>query len=216
MATATGRSTSAPRCPTAPHTVRAVATDGDDGNTATDGGTFTVDTETEVAIVAPAEGATVGGPRPTISSSAEAGASVVVSVDGTEIGTVVAGADGTWSVRVTFDLTDGRPRRERDGDRRGRGTPRRTRSTSRSAGSTPTATASSTPRVPVDAVPRHRHGRQPGLRRSGRRRRRDPDRGRVPGRDELPRQRQRHDPGLPRSGRRRRRHPHAGRRFRIA
>jgi MYXO-CTERM domain-containing protein len=89
-----------------PHTVRAVATDVD-GDSATDASSFVVDTETEVSIDAPANGATVPGPRPTIVGMAEPGASVVVSIGGTEIGTVTADAAGRWSVRASSDLAPG-------------------------------------------------------------------------------------------------------------
>ena len=88
------------------HTVRAVATDLD-GDSATDAGSFGVDTETEVAIDAPANGATVPGPRPMIVGTAEARASVVVSIDGTEIGVAPADAVGRWSVRAASDLAAG-------------------------------------------------------------------------------------------------------------
>jgi len=88
------------------HSVRAVATDAD-GNSATDATSFVVDTETEVSIDAPANGATVPGPRPTIVGTAEPGASVVVSIGGTEIGTVTADAAGRWSVRASSDLAPG-------------------------------------------------------------------------------------------------------------
>jgi MYXO-CTERM domain-containing protein len=86
--------------------VRAVATDAD-GNSATDASSFVVDTETEVSIDAPANGSTVPGPRPTIVGIAEPGASVVVSIGGTEIGTVTADAAGRWSVRASSDLAPG-------------------------------------------------------------------------------------------------------------
>ena len=88
------------------HTVRAVATDAD-GDSATDAGSFGVDTETDVSIVAPANGSTVPGPRPTIVGRAEPGASVVVSIGDVEIGTVTADAGGLWSVRASSDLAVG-------------------------------------------------------------------------------------------------------------
>ncbi|MCB9599259.1 MAG: hypothetical protein H6720_02710 [Sandaracinus sp.] len=88
------------------HVVRAVAID-DMGRTATDTVSGFVDTETEVEIVGPAEAATVPGPRPTISGTAEPGATVVVSIDGTEVGSVIADAAGLWSVRADSDLAEG-------------------------------------------------------------------------------------------------------------
>ncbi|MBN8615677.1 MAG: hypothetical protein J0L92_34095, partial [Deltaproteobacteria bacterium] len=88
------------------HTVRAVARDAS-GNTATASSSFVVDTTTSVTITRPTEGATVGSARPTYRGVAEAGATVVVSVDGTEIGTVVAGEDGLWSIPQPSDLAEG-------------------------------------------------------------------------------------------------------------
>jgi hypothetical protein len=89
-----------------PHAARAVATDAA-GNAATDGSGFIVDTSTAVAITAPADGATIGTPRPTIRGTAEPGAMVEVSVDGAVIGTVTAAADGSWSLRVPADVAAG-------------------------------------------------------------------------------------------------------------
>lgn len=89
-----------------PHTVRAVAVDAE-GDTATAADAFVVDTGTDVVIDAPVDGATVPGPRPTIVGTAEPGATVVVSIGGAEIGTVIAGADGRWSLRAPTDLAPG-------------------------------------------------------------------------------------------------------------
>ncbi len=89
-----------------PHTVRAVAKD-TAGNTATDSGSFVVDTSTRVAITSPATGSTVGTAHPTIRGTAEPGDMVVVSVDGTMVGTVTAGPDGSWSIATTTALTAG-------------------------------------------------------------------------------------------------------------
>ncbi len=88
------------------HTVRAVATDAA-GRTATDAGSFVVDTSTTVAIRSPVDGSTTGNVRPTLRGTAEAGDTVVVSLDGTVLGTVTAGSDGSWSIPTTSDLTAG-------------------------------------------------------------------------------------------------------------
>nr|WP_254623535.1 Ig-like domain-containing protein [Myxococcus sp. CA033] len=89
-----------------PHTVTATAEDAF-GNTATDTNNFTVNTSTNVNIATPADGSTVGNPVVTYSGTAEAGATVTVTVDGTVVGTVTAGVDGSWSVPVATTLTDG-------------------------------------------------------------------------------------------------------------
>ncbi|MCB9619268.1 MAG: DUF4215 domain-containing protein [Sandaracinus sp.] len=88
------------------HTVIATAMDAA-GNTAMDTSIFTVDTSTSVAIVTPADGTRVMTGTPTISGTAEPGAMVTVSVDGTELGTVTADGSGNWSIDVTTALTEG-------------------------------------------------------------------------------------------------------------
>jgi MYXO-CTERM domain-containing protein len=87
------------------HTARAVVMDSV-GNTATDTTVFVVDTETTVTIVRPEDEGTVGGPRPTYTGEGEPGAVITLSVDGTEIGTVVVGDDGLWSFAQPTDLTE--------------------------------------------------------------------------------------------------------------
>jgi|GEM_PF-366839 len=89
-----------------PHTVTATATD-TSGNTASDTNTFTVDTSTNVNIVSPADGSTVGDPMVTYSGTAEPGATVTVVVDGTEVGTVTVPANGNWSVPGISTLAEG-------------------------------------------------------------------------------------------------------------
>ncbi|AKF83077.1 cell envelope biogenesis protein OmpA [Myxococcus fulvus 124B02] len=89
-----------------PHTVTATATD-TNGNTATDTNSFTVDATTSVAVTTPAEGAVLTNPVVTYSGTAEPGATVTVSVDGTVIDTVTAGPDGSWSLPVATPLDDG-------------------------------------------------------------------------------------------------------------
>lgn len=88
-----------------PHAARATATAG--GRTATDGSSFTIDTSTTVTITTPADGSTVGTPRPTIRGRAEPGATVEVSLDGVVLGTVTAMADGSWSIAVPSDVSPG-------------------------------------------------------------------------------------------------------------
>ncbi|MCB9616875.1 MAG: hypothetical protein H6722_30950 [Sandaracinus sp.] len=88
------------------HVVVAMAMDAA-GNTAMDTSIFTVDTSTSVAIVTPADGTRVMTGTPTISGTAEPGAMVTVSVDGTELGTVTADGSGNWSIDVTTALTEG-------------------------------------------------------------------------------------------------------------
>lgn len=89
------------------HTIRAVARD-DAGNTATDSGSFVVDTRTEVAIVSPRDEATIGGPRPTFVGTGEPGATIEVLVDGIEVGTTTVSDDGTWVLAQPSDLSEGR------------------------------------------------------------------------------------------------------------
>ncbi|NVJ19810.1 OmpA family protein [Myxococcus sp. AM011] len=89
-----------------PHTVSATADDGE-GNTATDTNTFTVDTATTVSITTPAEGAVLTNGVVTYVGTAEAGATVTVTVDGTVVGTVTAAANGSWTLPVAAALADG-------------------------------------------------------------------------------------------------------------
>ncbi|WP_425334798.1 adventurous gliding motility protein AgmC [Myxococcus stipitatus] len=88
------------------HTVTATAQD-TAGNTATDTNTFTVDTGTFVSVTTPAEGAVLTNGVVTYAGTAEPGATVTVSVDGTTVGTVTAAANGTWSLPVAASLADG-------------------------------------------------------------------------------------------------------------
>jgi cysteine-rich repeat protein len=89
-----------------PHAIVANATDAA-GNAATDTSIYTVDLSTTVAITFPADGARVMTATPTITGTGEVGATVVVSVDGTEVGTTTVAADGTWSVAVSTALAEG-------------------------------------------------------------------------------------------------------------
>ncbi|MBX3271645.1 MAG: hypothetical protein KF729_15370 [Sandaracinaceae bacterium] len=93
------------------HTAVATATDAS-GNTASATSTFTVDATTTVAITAPANGSTTSDTMPTIRGTAAPGATVVVTVDGVEVGTVTADAAGHWEVPLTAPLADGEHRAE--------------------------------------------------------------------------------------------------------
>ncbi|MCB9661285.1 MAG: hypothetical protein H6726_26790 [Sandaracinaceae bacterium] len=92
------------------HDVEVVATDVA-GNSASDAVTFTVDSNTDVAITQPANGSVTSDNTPTVSGTAVPGASVEVTivVDGSDVslGTVIADASGNWSVDVTSALLDG-------------------------------------------------------------------------------------------------------------
>ncbi|HYH96592.1 adventurous gliding motility protein AgmC, partial [Hyalangium sp.] len=83
------------------HTVSATATDAA-GNTSpsSNTNTFIVDTLAPAApvVTAPADGTVTSDNTPTYSSTAEAGSTVTVMVDGVSVGTVVATAAGTWSL----------------------------------------------------------------------------------------------------------------------
>ncbi|MBX3246284.1 MAG: hypothetical protein KF901_03800 [Myxococcales bacterium] len=86
------------------HTATAVVSTA--GGVATDMATFVVDTTTEVAITSPEDGATILDSTPIIRGTGEPGATVVVTIDGTEVGTATVGAEGTWSVSVTTPLAN--------------------------------------------------------------------------------------------------------------
>ncbi|WP_223748285.1 adventurous gliding motility protein AgmC, partial [Myxococcus sp. XM-1-1-1] len=88
------------------YNLSAVARDATRTSTATTS-SFTVDTQTVVAVTTPAEGAVLTNPVVTYSGTGEPGATVTVVVDGTTVGTVTVGAGGTWSVPVATPLADG-------------------------------------------------------------------------------------------------------------
>jgi hypothetical protein len=88
------------------HTLEAQATDAA-GNTATDSVTLIIDTQTQVSILAPTDGAVLTDATPSISGTAEPGASISISVDGNVIGTTTAAGDGSWSFTPSADLPDG-------------------------------------------------------------------------------------------------------------
>jgi predicted RNA-binding protein YlxR (DUF448 family) len=84
--------------PEGTYTVRATARDAA-GNTATAGpNTFVVDTTPPaVAITAPADDSITNDNTPALTGTAEAGATVQISVDGAVVGTVTANAGGAWT-----------------------------------------------------------------------------------------------------------------------
>ncbi|WP_292103623.1 Ig-like domain-containing protein [Brevundimonas sp.] len=85
------------------HTLRATATDSA-GNTSPSSATvsFMVDATAPAApvITTPADGAVVGAATVVVRGTAEAGAQVDVSLDGTAVGTVTADGSGGWSLDV--------------------------------------------------------------------------------------------------------------------
>ncbi|MCL2542910.1 MAG: Ig-like domain-containing protein [Nocardioidaceae bacterium] len=58
-------------------------------------------------ISSPADGSVTNDPTPTITGTAEPGSTVDVTLDGTDLGTVQAAPDGSWSMPVTTTLSDG-------------------------------------------------------------------------------------------------------------
>jgi hypothetical protein len=92
-----------------PHTVSASQTDPVGNVSAPATSTFTVDTTAPArpVITGPADQTTIGDNTPTITGTAEPGATVTVLVDGTVIGTTVADASGQWSLNTTTPLADG-------------------------------------------------------------------------------------------------------------
>ncbi|HYH96540.1 Ig-like domain-containing protein [Hyalangium sp.] len=92
-----------------PRTVRATATDAV-GNTSADSrNTFMVDTTPPAApaVVAPANGSTIGDNTPTYSGTAEVGSTVTLIVDDSSVGTAIADAAGSWDFTPTTALADG-------------------------------------------------------------------------------------------------------------
>lgn len=90
------------------HSVVAEASD-NGGNKANTSSTFTVDTTApSVTISAPAKDSVVMTRRPAISGTSEPGADVTVSIDGTVIGTVRANEQGQWVISLDRDLDNGK------------------------------------------------------------------------------------------------------------
>ncbi|PUA41051.1 hypothetical protein C8Z91_01210 [Paenibacillus elgii] len=71
---------------------------------------FTVDTQAPAApvILTPADGTVTGSNRPVISGTAEAGAVLIIDLDGTETAAGTANVGGNWSYSPPDALTDGR------------------------------------------------------------------------------------------------------------
>ena len=92
------------------HTVSATQTDRAGNESPEASSTFTVDTADPLApvIIAPADGSTINDSTPTVTGTGEPGATVTVSVDGTEIADdVLVDDDGNWSLPLTAPLADG-------------------------------------------------------------------------------------------------------------
>ncbi len=65
---------------------------------------FIIDTATEVSITSPEDNTTILDSTPLIRGTGEPGATVVVSLDGTELGTVTVDGNGDWSLDVVTPL----------------------------------------------------------------------------------------------------------------
>jgi len=90
-----------------PHTATAIARD-DYGNTASDTNPFTIDTVLPAIFIdTPPEGSTTADNTPLYTGRTEPYLTVIVSVDGTPIDTVVADASGKWSTVQPSPLADG-------------------------------------------------------------------------------------------------------------
>ena len=87
------------------HSLIATATD-DAGNTAQDTVSFTIDTSTSVAISTPTDGQALQS-LTQVTGTAEPGATVVVTIDGTVVGTTTADQDGNWTLTLDTPLDDG-------------------------------------------------------------------------------------------------------------
>lgn len=90
------------------HTVTATQTDGAGNTSEADEVTFAVDSGAEPPMItAPADGSSLEDTTPTVTGTAEPGASVEVSVDGEVVGTVTADADGKFELPLTEALAEG-------------------------------------------------------------------------------------------------------------
>jgi len=89
------------------HTASAVATDSF-GQTATDANVFTVVTSAPTIVInSPADGAILNNPAPLYEGTTQPYLTVVVSVDGVPIDTVVADVNGNWSTPQPSALSNG-------------------------------------------------------------------------------------------------------------
>jgi MYXO-CTERM domain-containing protein len=90
------------------HTISAETTDAAGNQSSATPVEITVDTMAPaLAVIAPAADETVTVSTPTISGTAEPGATVTVTVDGQVVGTATAGADGMWSIIPSAALAEG-------------------------------------------------------------------------------------------------------------
>ncbi|WP_010496568.1 OmpL47-type beta-barrel domain-containing protein, partial [Paenibacillus elgii] len=93
------------------HSLQATATDAA-GNVSQASAvvSFTIDTQAPAApvILTPADGTVTGNNRPVISGTAEAGAALIIDLDGTETAAGTANAGGSWSYSPPDALMDGR------------------------------------------------------------------------------------------------------------
>ncbi|MET0287747.1 MAG: Ig-like domain-containing protein [Polyangiales bacterium] len=89
-----------------PHTTGAIATDAAGNSATATGVTFTVDASTSVSITQPRGNAQTDR-MPTIGGNGEVGIVVVITIDGTNVGTATVGSDGTWMLPLTTPLSEG-------------------------------------------------------------------------------------------------------------
>ncbi|TAK58377.1 MAG: T9SS type A sorting domain-containing protein [Bacteroidetes bacterium] len=89
------------------HAVTAIAIDGL-GQTATDVNNFTINTSVpSVDVVTPANGSTINDNTPVLAGTTDPNLTVIVSMDGTPIDTVIADQYGAWSTIKPSALSDG-------------------------------------------------------------------------------------------------------------
>src|SRR3546814_6375022 len=91
------------------HTVTAVHTYAAGNESQPAQSDFEVDTAAPAApaITAPADGSSISDPTPVITGTGEPGADVEVTLDGSVLGTVPVGPDGSWSIPVGTELSEG-------------------------------------------------------------------------------------------------------------
>lgn len=94
--------------PDGTYTAQATATDGAGNMMSSAVNTFTIDTMApRVTITSPAPGASITDTKPTITGTAEPGATVEVFVDGVRVGEATADAEGKWSLPLDDALSLG-------------------------------------------------------------------------------------------------------------
>lgn len=90
------------------HQIRLLTDDGCGNSAESATHTLTIDAQApNLAIATPINGMTVMTARPTISGITEPGLTVTVSLDGQELGTTEADANGQWTITPTEDLAEG-------------------------------------------------------------------------------------------------------------